>query len=87
METGTEGSAAASSGTASTWLKTGSGAIACAIGGGTPRNAATSRSSWKTRAVTVASCASSRRARSSPGDISALSLMSLHSTQAPRTEQ
>ena len=46
-------------------------------GGGCPRSAATSCSSWKTRAVTAASAASSRCARSSAGDLSGPWFMSL----------
>jgi hypothetical protein len=51
------------------------------------RSAATACSSWKTRAVTAASCASRRNVRSSVGDLSEPSLMSSHSTQPHRTEQ
>ncbi len=64
---------------------------AVGIGGVVPRSAATSRSNWKTRAVTAASCASRRWVRSSPGGLLGLScgpsLMSLYSTQPAPVEQ
>ncbi len=67
-------------GCASPWSRASTLSLAAktvAADGGCPRNAATSCSSWKTRAVTAASAASRRCACSSAGDLSGPSFMSL----------